>query len=274
MHTSNQELMAYLTSCRAEEFCFVVQLCRSRFSKKSMRLCAEIPNTGAVPPADSEERAELAGQVVDLIGRYGSNTLAYLFRKACDGKGANSYYRITHDIAKLMRSSLKKKDRPKLAHAPPLRELEELIVAMALGRMRRELTVEETEQLLREAGLGNKAPIAAAKFHGSWAIGSAALPTLVKLLGKKTVTVMINHVLVGATGKLLGKQAATAMAKRLVIKFPQKLFAKLVSVVGWALLVADVVALGTSPARRITGKVVPFIAVCRVSARMEQDRQE
>jgi len=71
----------------------------------------------------------------------------------------------------------------------------------------------------------------------------------------------------------LEEDAAKALAKRLIIKFSQRTILKLVSVIGWLFLALDVALFMTFPARRITIKAVPYIALLRVRNQLKHDEE-
>jgi len=102
-----------------------------------------------------------------------------------------------------------------------------------------------------------------AKKYGSVGLSGAALPVLVKYLGKKTVMNIINNMIVFFVGKFIGKEAAKQMAKRLAVKVAQKTLARSIAFIGWLLLAGDILLFAFSPARRITIKAIPFICLLR-----------
>lgn len=261
--SSNELLIKFL--CNSDEIVVhtLIELLRSRLSLASGKLHKQFSSLDKIPVRNTTERREMVTELVNLLGWYGSNTIAYRARVILHGDGVKQYSTIAMDVVKFFRRRLPRKQRLDLPRAPGVTELEEMIVQMFIGAAFHNKSVEEITQNLIEAGLEGDAAKNAAKIFGP-GTSIIALPVLVKLLGKKTVTVIIGQIIVSVTQKFIGKGAAQAVATRLLIKYSQKTISKLVSVIGWILLAFEVVLFMTSPARRVTIKVVPYIALIRV----------
>jgi len=93
---------------------------------------------------------------------------------------------------------------------------------------------------------------------------------LTKLLGKKTVMNVVQLLAVSIVGKFVGKEAASQMVKRMALKITQKALTRTISWIGWIILAVDIIGFCISPARRITTKAVPLIALVRVGERLKK----
>ena len=268
METSNEELIAYFVQCDSIELNTVITYMRSRLSPRSKEIADRYPLPERIPEASSEERRKLACSVVGLLRWFGSNALAYGARQLFGREGGADYSRIVRDVAKLMNKHLKRRERIDLPRVATVPEWEAIIVNLLLTSTFKKLSNEEIAQMLREAGLSEDAARASAKKFGP-GMGAIALPILVNLLGKKTVTVVLEQLLVALTYRFVGKEAAQTLAKRLLVKLAQRFWSRLIAVVGWVLLGLDILLFVTSPATRITIPCVAAISIFRVRARLD-----
>jgi len=270
--TSDKSLVAYLSKCSAVEVHTLIGFMHSSLSLTSQELAEQYEAIESIPRARSRKRRELAVVLVGLLRWYGSDTMAYAARWAFGKEPGVHYHEIVRDVAKQVNRNLKKKDRRDLPRVASVDELEELIAEMLLTGALKDKSQEETALMLREAGLDQDAAETAARKFGP-GISGVALPVLVKMLGKKTVTVLLEEILVAVTYKFVGKQAAKKLAQRLIIKFAQRSWAKFLSWIGWALVALDVLLFATSPANRITVPAVAAVSVFRVRARLGSKRK-
>lgn len=268
MGSSNAELVQYLSGCDSVEVHMLITLMRSRLSPRSKGIAKRYPAPESIPQRGSEERRELANSVVSLLRWFGSNSLAYNARRVFGKEAGTDYSRILRDVAKIMNGHLKRRERIDLPRLATVAQWEEIIVNLIITRVYKNMSSEEIAQMLREAGLDEDAARAAAKKFGP-GMGAIALPVLVNLLGKKTVTVVLGQLLVAVTYRFVGKEVAETLAKRLMIIMVKKSWARLVAVVGWVLLGIDILLFATSPATRITVPAIAGISLFRVRQRLQ-----
>lgn len=267
MEASDKVLIAYLNQCSSVEVHNLIGFMRSWLSPTSKQLAEQYETPESIPRARSKKRRQLAESAVELLRWYGSDTIAYVARWLVGKEAGVHYHEIVRDVAKRINRSLKKKNRRDLPRVASIDEWEEHVVEMLLTGAFKDKSQEETTQMLREAGLDQDAAETAARKFGP-GLGGVALPVLVKMLGKKTVTVLLEKILVWVTYKFIGKEAAKKLAQTLIIKFAQRSWAKFISTIGWALVGLDVLLFATSPASRIILPAVSAISVFRVRARL------
>ena len=263
MSSSNEQLIEFLSGCEQAIVHTWMLFLKSRLSRKSLKLCKKYDSPENIPEQNTPERKELARELVNLLSWYGSNSLAYGGRKLTKPAASKQYNAIAMDVAKIIRRRLPRKQRPDIPRAPGVSELEAIIAEMLIAIVFHNKSTDEIHQILEEAGLEKDVAAEAARKFGP-GISAITLPILTKILGKKTVTVIIEQVIISITSKRLGKEAAKAFAKRMLIKFPQKAITRFINIIGWILLAIDALLFVTSPARRMTVKAVPFIALSRV----------
>ncbi|MCX5674099.1 MAG: hypothetical protein NTX87_03750 [Planctomycetota bacterium] len=268
MENSHVELAHYLCGCDSVEVHTLITLMRSRLSPRSREIATRYPAPESIPQPGSEERRELANSVVSLLRWFGSNSLAYGARLVFGKEAGTGYSRILRDVAKIMNGHLKRRERMDLPRLATVAQWEEIIVNLVITRVYKEMSSEEIAQMLREAGLNEDAARAAAKKFGP-GMGAIAFPVLVNLLGKKTVTVVLEQLLVAVTYRFVGKEAAQTLAKRFMIIIAKRSWARLVAVVGWILLGIDILLFATSPATRITLPSIAAISLFRIRHRLQ-----
>lgn len=252
----------------------LIGIMRSRFCRASLHLAKKYSSVAQIPLPSSSARAQLSGEMVELLGWYGSNTLGYGYRKLTQSKGTKPYLGILNDVAKLLNKRLPKRDRKKLPLAGGVSDLEKDVVEILLGlRFGGKKSTEKIVQILEESGLEKHVAEEVATRYGTVGLGGVSLPMLTKVLGKKSVMNIVQAMVVSIVGKFIGKEAAKQMAKRVALKITQKALTRMIIWIGWILLGADIVGFATSPARRVTVKVIPFIALVRVRERLAQEEK-
>jgi len=265
---SDKYLIEFLSRCGNVDLYILLNMLRSRFSPASKKLVKRYLNQHAIPDAGSQQRAELAEETVNLLRWYGSNALAYAWRRIAHKNGGTNYHKILRDTAKVLNNFRKKKYRVQLPRVASVEEWEGLICALLVENAFKDKSPEKIAVMLKEAGLEKEAATHAAKKFGPGTT-TVALPVLVKILGKKTIKLIIEEVIVKITQRRLGKNAALQLAKRLLIKVPQKTIARTLSIVGWVLLALDTVCFFTSPARRIVIPTISFISGLQTRERID-----
>jgi hypothetical protein len=268
MENSHVELVHYLCACDSVEVHTLITLMRSRLSPKSKEIAERYPAPESIPQPGSEERRELANSVVSLLRWFGSNSLAYGARLVFGKEAGTDYSRILRDVTKQMNGHLKRRERMALPRLATAAEWEEIIVNLLLTGTFKNKSSEEIAQMLREAGLNEDAARDAAKKFGP-GMGAIALPVLVNLLGKKTVTVVLEQLLVTVIYRWAGREAAQTLAKSFLLKLAQRSVARFIAVVGWILVGIDILLFATSPATRITLPSIAAISLFRIRHRIQ-----
>ena len=263
LSSSNESLCQFLTNCDPVDIHTFILFLKSRFSKKSLDITNRFDTVSKIPKTNSKARKELSQELVDLLGWYGSNAIAFLYRRTTKDRGSKAYLPILKDVVKIVNKKLPRKERKKIPLVAGTSDYEQIIVEIFLNMRFHKKSQEEIAQILKENGLTEKAAIEIAKKYGSVGLSGAALPALMKFLGKKTVMNIINEMIIVFVGKFIGKEAAKQMAKRLAYKLTQKTLTRFISIIGWLLLAGDALFFAVSPARRISIKVVPFISLLR-----------
>jgi len=264
---SDKYLIKFLSKCGNVELYILLNMLKSRFSPASKKLSKRYPTEDDVPDAGSEQRANLAEEIANQLRWYGSNAFAYAWRRMVYKDGGVHYHKAVRDSAKAINNFRKKKARIQLPRVVSDEDWEDLICALLIQTAFKNKTSEKIATMLEEAGLEKEAALQAAKEFGPGTT-AIALPILVKILGKKTIKIIIEEVIVKITERKLGKDAALKLAKRLLIKLPQKTIAKSLSIVGWILLALDTACFLASPARRITIPTVAFISISKYRERL------
>lgn len=270
MDGSNKSLLEFLIKCEKYELFYVIKFLKSHFCLESKEMLKKYPNTDLVPHQNTNERKKIAEKILSILTWYGSNSIAYGYRKILKKEGGVDYYSIVQDVAKILNNSLSKKERKKIPRVATVSELEELITEILLTKAKdnlKEKTPSEIAKMFMEAGLEKEAAEKATKVYGMGSIG-VTLPMLTKALGKRTVKALIENTIINITKKRLGNDAAKLLAKRLLLKLPQKTIIKTINLIGWIWLSVDIICFSTSPARRITMPTIAFISAMRVRDKM------
>jgi hypothetical protein len=176
---------------------------------------------------------------------------------------------IVRDVAKVINKNLKRKDRRQLLRIATVAEWEKIVVELLVGGAFTGKTHDEIAQMLQEAGLDEEAARAAAKKFGPGLAG-LGLPLLVKVLGKKTVVVILEQIFIALVYRYIGREAAKTLAKAIFRILTQQAWKRLLGLIGWILVVIDVLLFAAAPARRITVPTVAAISIFRVKAWLEK----
>lgn len=271
MSTSNDALAASIRTWDAAEVHGLIGMLHSTLSPTSQRLAKHYPAAKHVPAAGTEARGELAEELVNLLGWYGANALAYGGRRLVHGDGAPPYLRIARDVARSVERNRPRTKRRALPRVASAEQLEQFIVESLVDQAFTTLSTEDLVQVLQESGMDHDAAINAVRRYGPTGLGGAALRELAVGIGKRTFTQVLEKMLVAWTKRYLGKEAATQLARRIITRWPQKAFLRAATGLGWALVVLDAAMFLSSPARRITGKAVPYIAIVRMRRQLLRD---
>jgi len=268
--SSDKALAQYLQQCNGDELYSLIRLLKSRLCSTSVRMGERYPSVDEIPAAGTASRAELTGEIVELLGWYGSNAVAYGWRRLAGGAAGKPYLGTLRDVVGLWNKRLAKKDRKPVPMAAGVSDLETALVEILVSLRFHKKTSAEIIQILEESGLEKHVAEEVAKRYGPAGIAGLSLPILTKLLGKKTVMAIIQQLTVAVVGRFVGREAAELMVRRTALKIAQKRLTMLVNWIGWILLTLDMVSFLSSPARRVTMKAVPFIALVRVCDRLEK----
>ena len=266
MHKSDSDLARYLHLCDPIEVHTLLGFLRSAFSTSSKQLADLYATPSSIPLAGSDARKQLAESVVGLLKWYGSDAIAYGTRWLIGREPSVGYHVIVRDVALVMNKNLKRKDRRQLPRVATVAEWEQIVVELLVGSAFTGKTLDEIVQMLREAGLDEDAARAAAKNFGPGLAG-LGLPLLVKVLGKKTVVVILEKILVALVYRFIGKEAAQTLAKVFFKKLAQRVWARALWWIGWILVAIDVLLFAASPASRITVPTVAAISIFRIKAK-------
>ena len=264
---ADQDLVRFLTLCGKAEVFALTRIIRSNLSPASKEVADRYGNPSDIPEPRSSQRRKLAVELVNLLRWFGSDLITSGINKVLGRPGRVHYQEILRDVAKLINGQLDKKDRIALPRVASVDELEGIVVRCACGLAIKDKTHDEIAQMFVEAGMEKDAARDVAAKFTPRAFAYMALPALVKLLGKRTVTHLVEALITGVVAKTAGKETAKMLAKRLAMIFSQRSIAWFIGFVGWLLLVIDAMLLASGPAKRIT---VP--AVCLLSALRVHDR--
>lgn len=269
MIESNHSFVDFLSKCSSFEFHTILRAMKSSLSPTSLELTKQYPSEDDVPEPNTPRRKELAEKSLKLLQWYGSNAILYVTKKVFSESEVCYYHQILRDTAKTLNRLEKRKNRRKLPKVASVEEWENLVCSFLLASSISGKSRQDIAEMFEEAGLDLETAKVVAKKFGPGGVVGASLPVLVKILGKKTVTILIEQIIVRLTYKRIGREAAIQMAKRLLKKAPQKTFAKIASSIGWILLASDAVFFFISPARRITVPTVSMISAFRSLDRLE-----
>lgn len=268
--SSSNELAEYLQECEEDVIHAMIQILRSNLCDESIKLAQTYNAIVDIPVIGTESRVELGHKIIKLLGWYGSNTFAYIYRKLVKGEGAKPYLSVLQDVVRLFNKRLPKKERKNIPIAAGASDLETILVEILVSIRFQKKTNDEIVQILEESGLEKHVAEEVAKRYGPAGLVGMSLPVITKLLGKKTVMTVVQQLTVAIVGRFVSKEAAEQMAKRMALKIAQKTLTRLTNWIGWILLTVDIICFVASPARRITTKAVPLIALGRVRGRLEK----
>ena len=256
---SDNELTKYLTNCNDENVLIIIEMMDTIFLRKKNKFKKEFATPEEIPPQNSDGRAVLSSKIVHQLSYFGTHSFTYPIYKFFDGQGV-SYKEILRDVLKRLKKQLDyKKDIPRVA---TVKDYELLVCQILMQAQFANKTEEQIIEMLEESGLDKSAIKKSIKEFIKIGVGGGAILKLVKILGKKTVKEMIQSMIVWIVAKKMGKEAAVKLAERILKNTAQKTIEKIVSGVGWVLIVKDVVDLG-KPATRITIPCVSFISAIR-----------
>lgn len=279
MRQSDQELQNFIFTANEETVSTIIQLMDTIWSIKSRKL-KNIYDQERIPESGSEKRFELAEDLVIHLKYFGSNGIAYGFRKITGQESGVSYLKMLREVAIFFNKMLKPNlDFPYLGkplgwvgikgkkpfnvpRIATVAEYEALIVEMLVSEHIRNKSEDELSAAFQEAGLDKEAANQAAFDILKIGSSGSVLIFLVQILGKKAVKEIILSILIKLIEKQVGKEAAKKIAQTLSKKITQKTFARLVSGVGWILIAYDGLKLA-SPATRITVPTLVYISTMR-----------
>lgn len=260
-HASDQDLKSYLLYSSNEVLYDLAQILGDRLGFNGMK--KRVPSVADVP-TNQEGREALAADIVNEIGYFGSNNLAYWGRWAFGSHKAVGYHEVVFDVVKSLNRQLKKKPNiPRVASVP---EREAMVCEQLLGIAFQGKSEEEIARMLSEAGLDSDATKAAAIKAAVQGGAGGIIIALVKLLGKKTVTTFLSAMVIKIVASKVGKEAAEKLVFAVLKQVPQKTIAAFMAFVGWALIAKDVLDLA-NPGTRV---IIPAVALI-ASARMAEE---
>jgi uncharacterized protein YaaW (UPF0174 family) len=259
---SNIELIDYLNLCESDTIFALLGTLDSIFLQENK--FAKFKNISDIPAKSSEDRNLLARDIVYLLRYFGSHNVSYIWRMVFSNDPGVDYSEILYDVTKLLSKQVKR-TVPRVATVP---EYEQLLCESLLQIQFKGKTEQEIAEMLEEAGLEKENIEDALKQFAKFGLSGVGIISLVRILGKKTVTEMIERMIVWLIAKRMGREAAEKAAQRLLKSAAQKTIAKLVSGVGWVLIAWDIVNLG-SPATRKTVPIVSLIASMRTMDRFK-----
>lgn len=220
-----------------------------------------------IPKSMSPERTEYSEGVVNQLRYFGSHNIAYILRNISSEEPGVHYPEILRDVLKILNKELKEK--VEIPRVDTVDEYEMILCELLLKITFQDKPLEKIIQMLENSGLDKDSSILAAKQLAKKGAAGAGLVGLVKILGQRTVTVLIEKIIMAILTKWLGEEAAKKMAEKILGKLAQKTFAKVVTGIGVFLIVWDVIDLGKS-ATRITVPCVSLIAATRVSEKLNR----
>jgi hypothetical protein len=187
--------------------------------------------------------------------------------------GPAPYAAIARDVALRLNERQPRRERIKLPRVADAALIEEAIVRLLWGELVRNHSPEQIVTILTESGLGREHAEALLRRYGASGLAAIGLPTMVRWLGKKTVTDIVERAMVAYLRRVLGREAAEQLLKRALMRLPQRTVARGVGLLGPAWLAVDLTLLASSPARRMTLRAVPFIACMRTCHRLAGPQQ-
>lgn len=274
---SDQHLINFLTECEGEILASTFELMNSVLSFESGRVKI-FTNPDNVAALSTDERRKLAVQAVERLGYFGSDSFAYASRKLIRMQPGVNYQIMVRDVAVLLNNELRKPfDMPlgsgkalkffSIAHGKPLiipkvasvSDYEKIIVELLLSNFIEGKSIDELGEIFRGCDLDREQATMAALKLSKFGVTGTMLIFLVRLLGKKAVKEIVLVIVAQLLEKYLGREATRRIMEKLAKKTTQKVFAKIVSGIGWALIGVDIIKLGGA-ATRITVPTVAFLS--------------
>jgi uncharacterized protein YaaW (UPF0174 family) len=285
---SDEDLAAYLTHCDKETLAAAFELMNSIFSVESrdLRKYSEAEN---IFVASTPERKALAERAVERLKYFGSDSFAYAGRKLFRKDPGVTYREILKDVALMMNRELREPiDAPfgigrllrmfgivkssaiEIPRMGTARDYERVVVELLLADLIRSKSREELHEMFLECDLSNEEAKRAVREVTKSGSAGALLIILVRLLGKKAVKDIILAIVYEMIAKYLGREIAEKIIEQIGKKSTQKIFAAIVSGVGWVLIGYDVLTLA-GPATRITVPTAAFLASMRTAENLEME---
>ena len=269
MISSSQVLVEAISGWRREEVQALIALMRSRLSPTSRAMAARYARATDIPPAGSPARHALADEIVALLGWYGANAFAYAGRCVVGEPGGATYLALLRDVAHWLERTLPRQSRRPIPKAISTERLEERIVDTVCDKALSNCSAEELEQVLHESGVGHDVVAAVMREHAKRGAVGLGLTVIVRLAGEQAARRLLEQVMLSQVMHFAGRAAVRELARTLLAR----LSTRWIPLIGWALLVAEGVVLLSRPARRITCRAVPFIAMIRVRQRLMSDAE-
>jgi hypothetical protein len=261
---ADRDLVSFLSGIDPETIETLIQMLDTFWQVEVDSIKDNISRKG-IPEAGTPERIELAKKIVYIIRYFGSHNIAYLIRTLFSDEPGVPYGRICKDVCHSLNRQLKKGvDIPRVASVS---DYETMICEIMLRLQFEGKSEAEIAQMLNDAGLEEDAVKQTAKELAKFAGPGFALLALVRVLGKKIITELIHKLIVMIVAKKLGEEAAKKIAARLLAKVAQKTLARIISGIGWVLLVKDAIDCA-GPAKRITIPSVSLIAALRTAQQL------
>ncbi len=264
---ANEQLVDFFRSASSETVWALIEIMDTFWQTTVYNIKQEFPSLDKIPKAESAIRAEMAVTLANHVRWAGSNDIAFVARAMCSEESGADYMAIVRDVLTLLNKQLKKKANiPRVAS---LSDYEQIICEQILQIHFQNKTEEEIASMLSDSGLSKDAAAHAAKELAKVGISGASLVALVKIIGKKAVQEIIKSVVIWIIARFVGKDAAEKIILAILKKVPQKLLARLVAGVGWAILAWDVTFGLAGPAKRVTVPCVALISADRCMRRMK-----
>lgn len=267
-NAADRELVEFLSEIDSETIQTLVSMLDTFWQNNVDSIKTDILSKGGIPESGTTERSELALKLVNILRYFGSDSIAYSWRKVVAMEPGVHYTEILRDVFNNLNKQLKKHEEiPRVASVS---EYEQRICETMLKIQFEGKSEKEIAQMLEDAGLDQDAIKQTAKELAKFGVAGTGLLVLVKLLGKRIVTELIKKLIIMVVAKKLGQDAAEKLAGRILAKVAQKTVAKIISGIGWALFVWDAIDLA-GPATRITIPVVSLIASVRTAKELETE---
>jgi len=152
-------------------------------------------------------------------------------------------------------------------------DYERLITELLLKDFIRGKSTNELIEIFTELDMDKDQAVNAAKEISKVGVAGTTLVLLVKVLGKKAVKEIVILLVAKIIKKFLGKEVAEKIIEVILKDTAQKLFAKIVSGIGWALIAIDIIKLG-SLATRITVPTIAFLVSVKTATYLKQGVQK
>lgn len=292
---SDKDLLDFVCQADAETvLCLTATLnALGTFRFRSFR---SLKSEADIPPANSDDRRQLATKMLDVFLYHSSNFFGYLVRKLFRRPSGQHYHdalrrsilflntqmapslisKISSFFLQLWNKSRRSNPIPKEAVVIPrvatVDEYELLLTETLLSIQFQGKTEDEIRQMLIEAGLDKEAAEEAAKKLALGVSMGGGIILLVKAVGKKAVKTIVDAILSQILTKVLSKGVAKKIVGQTLVKVTQTAIARFVSYVGWTLIAWDVFKL-TGPTNRVIIPFTSIVAAIRTSARLDNGQE-